>query len=192
MTSMTTATKTGTVLALLWSGAVLAQRSAAPANPQLLHPMFQDHGVLQRDRPITVHGDAAPGAAVTVTIGRASVEARASADGHWTATLPPMSAGGPYVLTAGANGETRTASDVLVGDVFLCAGQSNMAFSQRQADGAADDARAATDGQIRQINIPSNASRTRGKASRATFAGSSAIQTRWAAFRRRATTSRAS
>ena len=56
-----------------------------------------------------------------------------------------MTAGGPYTLTAAANGETRTASDVLVGDVFLCAGQSNMGFGQRQAQGAAEDARTATD-----------------------------------------------
>ena len=56
-----------------------------------------------------------------------------------------MAAGGPYTLTASANGETRTASDVLVGDVFFCSGQSNMAFSQRQAQGAAEDARTATD-----------------------------------------------
>jgi sialate O-acetylesterase len=120
--------------------------------------MFQDHGVLQRDRPITVYGETAPNAAVTVTLATTSTQARAEADGRWSATLPAMAAGGPYTLTATANGETRTASDVLVGDVFFCSGQSNMAFSQRQADGAADDARTATDGQIRQLNVPTNAS----------------------------------
>ena len=49
---------------------------------------------------------------------------------------------------------------MLVGDVFLCAGQSNMAVRQRQAEGAAEDARTATDGQIRQLNIATNASLT--------------------------------
>jgi len=133
----------------------------APAGPQLLHPMFQDHAVLQRDRPIRIYGEAEPGAAVTVTLGTLSVQARAGADGRWRAKLPAMPAGGPYSLSATANGETRTAEDVLLGDVFFCAGQSNMAFSQRQAQGAAEDARAAVDGQIRQLTISTNASLTR-------------------------------
>ena len=132
----------------------------APAGPQLLHPMFQDHAVLQRDRPINIYGESSPGAAVTVTLKTFSVQARAGADGRWRATLPAMPAGGPYSLSATANGETRTAQDVLIGDVFFCAGQSNMAFSQRQAQGAAEDARAATDGQIRQLSISTNASLT--------------------------------
>jgi len=133
----------------------------APAGPQLLHPLFQDHAVLQRDRPISIYGEAEPGAAVTVTLGTLSVQARAGADGRWRAKLPAMPAGGPYSLSATANGETRTAEDVLLGDVFFCAGQSNMAFSQRQAQGAAEDARAAVDGQIRQLTISTNASLTR-------------------------------
>ena len=157
-------------LATLLSGSVMADAQqpapagrgglAAPVGPQLLHPMFQDHGVLQRDRPITIYGETAAGAAVTVTLGDASAQARAGADGRWSATLPAMAAGGPYSLTASANGETRTASDVLVGDVFFCSGQSNMAFSQRQAAGAAEDARTATDGQIRQLTVLPTASVT--------------------------------
>jgi sialate O-acetylesterase len=122
--------------------------------------MFQDHAILQRNRPIEVYGDTAPRTDVTVTLGATSIKSRAEADGHWTVTLPPLTGGGPYTLTATANGETRTATDVLIGDVFLCAGQSNMAFSQRQAQGAADDARIATDGEIRQLNIATNASVT--------------------------------
>jgi len=122
--------------------------------------MFQDHAVLQRDRPIRIYGEAEPGAAVTVTLGTLSAQARAGADGRWRAKLPAMPAGGPYSLSATANGETRTAEDVLLGDVFFCAGQSNMAFSQRQAQGAAEDARAAVDGQIRQLTISTNASLT--------------------------------
>jgi sialate O-acetylesterase len=139
------------IAALLW---------AAPAGAQLLHPIFQDHAVLQRDRPITVYGETAPAADVMVTIGSASTRARAGADGRWTVTLRPMPAGGPHTLTASGNGETKTAIDVIIGDVFFCAGQSNMAFSQRQADGAADDARTATDGQIRSFTIPASASLT--------------------------------
>src|SRR6185295_3616629 len=114
-------------LTLAW---LLASVSGA-ARPQpaeasrLLHPLFRDHAVLQRDRPIEVYGEAAPGAAVAVTLGRASAEARADANGRWSARLPALGAGGPYELTATANGETMTARDVLLGDVFFCSGQSN-------------------------------------------------------------------
>ncbi|MCM3880309.1 MAG: hypothetical protein ND807_09385 [Vicinamibacterales bacterium] len=146
------------VLLIAYALSVCADGQQPP--PQLLHPMFQDHAVLQRDRPIRIYGEAEPGVAVTVTLGTVSAQARAGADGRWRATLPAMPAGGPYSLSATANGETRTAEDVLVGDVFFCAGQSNMAFSQRQAQGAAEDARAAVDGQIRQLNISTNASLT--------------------------------
>lgn len=158
----------GVAVMLLSVGAIAQQQPSpgfqppqpAPAGPQLLHPMFQDHAVLQRDRPIKVYGETAPAAAVTVMLGSASARARAGSDGRWSAALPAMAAGGPYTLTATANGETRTASDVFVGDVFFCAGQSNMAFGQRQAQGAADDALTATDGQIRQLTIPNHANPT--------------------------------
>jgi len=135
--------------------------------PLLLHPLFQDHAVLQRDRPIAVYGDTVPGAAVTVTLASATAEARADANGRWSARLPALGAGGPYTLTATANGETKTARDILVGDVFFCSGQSNMAFSQRQAQGAADDARSAADAAIRHFNVPGAASLTPQR----TFAG---------------------
>ena len=73
---------------------------AAPVGPQLLHPMFQDHAVLQRDRPIRLYGETAPDSTVTVMLGSARAQSRAGADGRWSATLPAMAAGGPYTLTA--------------------------------------------------------------------------------------------
>src|SRR4249920_3436105 len=108
------------ILPLLLAGARAAHPSPQPepAAP-LLHPLFQDHAVLQRDRPIKVYGETAPGAAVTVLLGSASARALAGSDGRWSAILPAIAAGGPYTLTATSNDETRTASDVLVGDVFF-------------------------------------------------------------------------
>ena len=110
--------------------------------PDLLHPMFQDHAVLQRDQPIRVYGNAASGTNVSVTLGAGTASAAADSSGHWTATLPAMPAGGPYTLTATSGGKTETASDVLVGDVFFCTGQSNMALAQAAAGNAAADSRA--------------------------------------------------
>ena len=90
--------------------------------------IFSDHAVLQRDGPIRVWGWASPGAELTVTLhGQAS---RTVADrlGEWTAWLAPEAAGGPYRLSVegkGAEG-SLTVSDVLIGDVWLASGQSNM------------------------------------------------------------------
>jgi sialate O-acetylesterase len=103
-----------------------ATAAAAPARP-LLHEIFSDHAVLQRDRPIPVWGESAAGDRITVTLGLNTVEARADAAGHWHAALPPLSAGGPYELEVRAqSGASQSTADVLVGDVYLCSGQSNM------------------------------------------------------------------
>ena len=80
---------------------------AAPAQAAtLLHPMFADHAVLQRGQPITVYGTAKPDANVTLQLGNATASAHADKDGQWRATLPAMSAGGPYVLHAASGGDS--------------------------------------------------------------------------------------
>ena len=93
-----------------------------------LPALVGSHMVLQRDRPVPVWGWAAPGEAVSVTFQGKSCPATApDATGRWQATLPPTPAGGPYELTVkGQN--IITLSDVLVGDVWLASGQSNMQF----------------------------------------------------------------
>ena len=126
---------------------------ALAADPPLLHAMFQDHAVLQRERPIPVYGRAAPGATVTVTLGAASATARAATDGQWHATLPALPAGGPYVLEAKSGTADRIVGDVLVGDVLLCTGQSNLQLAVRAAANAPFEIRAATDGAIRQLTV---------------------------------------
>ncbi|HWX89473.1 MAG TPA: hypothetical protein VNY75_04155, partial [Rhizomicrobium sp.] len=140
---------------------VLALLAASPAGAQsLLHPMFADHAVLQRDRPIPVYGQAHPGAEISVQLGTARVTARASAAGQWSARLPAMAAGGPYTLQVRASGESQQISDVLVGDVFLCTGQSNMALSVRRAANAEAEIAAATDGEVRELAVDRVASPT--------------------------------
>ena len=121
----------------------------APAGPQLLHPVFQDHAVLQRDSPDQgLRRNGSPmRRAVAVTLAAASLQARAG--NRWPMARDTSGDDLPGARTSLPSHrqwrDPDAASDVLIGDVFLCAGQSNMAFSQRQADGAADDARAATD-----------------------------------------------
>jgi len=107
--------------------ALSALASPACAEP-LLSSVFSDHMVVQRDAPIAVWGDADPGSRVTVKFGKRSKAVDANAEGDWRAEFPAMKAGGPYVLSATAGGASETVGDVMIGDVYLCAGQSNMEF----------------------------------------------------------------
>lgn len=91
-----------------------------------LPAVFGDHMVLQRDKPLPIWGWADPGASVAVTLDRASVQATADAQGRWRVDLPAMPAGGPFTLTV-ADGQSQKAfDDVMLGEVWLCSGQSNM------------------------------------------------------------------
>ena len=109
--------------------------AATPATP-LLAAIFGDHAVIQRDRPIALWGRAAPGTAVAVELDGRRAVVRADAAGRWEASLPAMPAGGPYTLSVTAGAASQRVSDVLVGDVYLCGGQSNMEFPARLSTGA--------------------------------------------------------
>ena len=132
----------------------LALLAAAPAHAQsLLHPMFADHAVVERDRPIPVYGQAAPDADVSVQLGNATVSAHANQSGQWRGTLPAMPAGGPYTLRVTSGGTAQEIQDILVGDVFLCTGQSNMQLSVRAAANATFEIAAAKDDQVRELSV---------------------------------------
>jgi sialate O-acetylesterase len=94
-----------------------------------LHGLFTDNMVLQRDAPLAVYGQGDDGEAVTVQCNGSTASTRV-VNGRWQAMLPPMPAGGPYILSvAGKN--TVTLQNVLLGDVWVCTGQSNMATQLR-------------------------------------------------------------
>jgi sialate O-acetylesterase len=141
------------VMMPLAMGGIVMAADASPAGA-LLGPLFADHAVLQRDRPINVWGETAPGQAVTVSLGGVTAAATADSKGVWRVQLPPQPAGGPHVLTARAGNREQTASDVLVGDVWLCSGQSNMVWNVRASlNGRAEVAASAND-RLRQVTIP--------------------------------------
>lgn len=95
----------------------------------LLNPIFQDHVVLQRDTTVRVWGTASPQDTVSVVMAGEAASTVAADDGSWTADLPALSAGGPHRLIARTNsGRVQIVSDVMIGDVYLCSGQSNMEF----------------------------------------------------------------
>src|SRR5438045_7994695 len=130
----------------------LLAASPAAAAP-LLHPMFADRAVLQRDQPIRIYGQAPAGSDIRVQLGMAGTTAHAGANGQWSATLPAMPAGGPYDLQVSSGAQNQQVSDILVGDVFLCTGQSNMAVPVKGAPNAQLEIAAATDDQQRALSV---------------------------------------
>lgn len=91
-----------------------------------VYKVFGDHMVLQRNRPIVFSGTCEPGETVNVEFARRTVQTKGNADGEWRAEFPAMKAGGPFEAKFFAKGGTVTFSDILIGEVWVCAGQSNM------------------------------------------------------------------
>lgn len=123
--------------------------------------IFGDHAVLQRSVPVPVWGSAAPGEQVTVEIAGAVASAVTDDSGQWTLRLPALSAGGPYVLSVrSGGGGTVEVSDVMVGDVFLCSGQSNMALPVSRSVMGGFEAMRSADTRIRMLTVPNVSSPT--------------------------------
>lgn len=94
--------------------------------------IFANGMVVQRGEKIPVWGKSVPGATVVVSMGGHSVAAKASNDGRWKVYLPKQTVGGPYVIDVESGNRKVQISDVLVGDVYLCSGQSNMELPIRR------------------------------------------------------------
>ena len=128
-------------------------KDAGAAKMPFLHPLFTDHMVLQRDVPVPVWGWTEPGKQVKVTLAGQSAAATADGTGRWLVKLGPLPAGGPHALEV--TGPERAAlSDVLVGDVWICSGQSNMQMSVASSDRAADEIAAANHPRLRLFTVP--------------------------------------
>ena len=131
--------------ALLASGA-----AAAPT----IDPQFSSHAVIQRDRPILLTGSASPNEHLQVTFAGSSRKVIADSSGHWRADFPLHAAGGPYDLSvSGAGGARAVADDIMIGDVWLCSGQSNMEYPLRRALNGDGEVQAAGDPDLRLMKV---------------------------------------
>ncbi len=140
---------------------------ASPKDRPFVSNLFSDNMVLQRDLKIPVWGWAAPGQKVRVDLTgtqdnaknkkpRAialSTSVRAGKDGKWTAYLKPLEAGGPYTLSV-SGPPTATFKNVMIGDVWLCSGQSNMGFNVGSANNGAQEIADANFPEIRLFSVP--------------------------------------
>jgi sialate O-acetylesterase len=115
--------------------------------------IFGDHMVLQQGQKNRVWGLADPGESVTVTIQNQSMQAQAAADGKWLVTLAPISVGGPFTMTVKGKNEIKI-DDILVGEVWICSGQSNMQWSVNASNDADLERLAAKHPNLRMINFP--------------------------------------
>ncbi len=133
--------------------ALLLAASLARAEVQP-NSLFSPGAVLQRGMRLPVWGTARDGERVTVRLGGQSATTVAR-DGKWKVTLKPVKAGGPYTLTI-AGDNTVTVPDVLVGDVWVCSGQSNMELPLWMAKGADAAIAASADPQLRLFSVAHN------------------------------------
>lgn len=128
--------------------------SAAPVFAELkLARIFSDHAVLQRQKPVPVWGWANANEKVSVELAAQTKTATADANGKWSVVFAPLEAGGPFELKVAAGAESLTVADVLVGEVWLCSGQSNMEWTVKQADNFAGERKNADFPQIRQFYV---------------------------------------
>ena len=120
-----------------------------------MHPLFSENAVLQRDRPVPIWGWTKPMGPISVRFDGDEQTLQAGPDGRWSVSIPPPAAGGPHTLTvtgAGA-GEAVSRQNLLFGDVWLCGGQSNMAYDLHGANNPEAEIAAANHPKIRLLNV---------------------------------------
>jgi len=122
-----------------------------------LSEVFGEHMVLQRDRPLNVWGRATPGQTLTVELASRQARVRVGADGRWRVQLAALPAGGPHRLRVSGD-QTIELDDVLIGDVWLLGGQSNMEFTLGGTDTGPQEVASPQNPQLRQLRVPLRAS----------------------------------
>jgi sialate O-acetylesterase len=146
--------------AFLFGASAASSANVTSAEAPLMDALFTSHAVLQRDRPVDIWGHANPGEKVTVMLSDVTREALADAAGHWAVAMPALPAGGPYTLSARSESQQQSVDDVLMGDVFLCSGQSNMELQVRASLNSRAEIMASANNRLRQLTVPRGSSTT--------------------------------
>jgi sialate O-acetylesterase len=148
--SMNTIRRVALVAALVCLLSALPRPAAAEVK---VSPLFVDHMVLQQGMAVPVFGTAGANEQVTVIVGDAKATATADASGRWLAKLGPLQAGGPVELTVAGTGNTLTVKDVLVGEVWVCSGQSNMEWVVANSNNFQEERNSANYPAIRMFTV---------------------------------------
>lgn len=134
---------------MLWVFGVLLPLSNAVELPNV----FSDNMVFQRDMPIKVWGASDPGETLLLRLGPNEVRTQANPEGQWEAVLPAMPAGGPHELHIEAS-ESLCFTQILIGEVWVCAGQSNMEWPLSKALDSKEVISGANHPDIRLFKVP--------------------------------------
>ncbi|HEY5228290.1 MAG TPA: sialate O-acetylesterase, partial [Opitutaceae bacterium] len=150
--------RTGLALAaaLATNLAGLAAEPQAKTELPLLSPLFGDNMVLQRGKPNRFWGWAKPGENIRVEVGGLSAAAAADPTGKWIASLEVPPAGGPYTVTVHGS-KDLVLHNVMVGDVWVCGGQSNMFLGVGATNGGADEIKTANHPDLRLFVVSQKA-----------------------------------
>lgn len=124
-----------------------------------LADVFSDHMVLQRNIKLKIWGTAHIDEKITINFNGQTAKTKASKDGNWEITLKPMNAGGPFEMTIEGNNSV-TLKDILIGDVWICSGQSNMAWTVKNSKNADTEIKNANYPNIRLLQLPNQMSTT--------------------------------
>jgi len=126
--------------------------SLAQAKVKLPH-IFGDHMVIQRDCPVPVWGKARPKEAISIHLGPHLVSTQADARGRWYVELPALEAGGPHQMRVEAS-NSLVLEEILVGEVWLCAGQCNMDWPLKKTEPSPAENETTGHPQIRLFQVP--------------------------------------
>ena len=140
-------------------GSLLAQpQGSAPTVVPLpfVSTLFGDNMVLQRGKLDAIWGWSDPGDTIRVQFEKETATAVAGADRRWQVKIQPPAAGGPYTVKITGRGQSVEIKNVLVGDVWICGGQSNMEVGLSQAKNGAEEVKAANQPEIRFFTVPEN------------------------------------
>ena len=138
---------------LLFFGLSLTVAWADPALPYLI----SDHAVFQQRREIRIWGTADPAEQITVKLQETTRSTHADPSGHWSVVLPPMKPGGPFTLTV-LGKKTLVIKDLMIGEVWVASGQSNMTFALSGSTGSAEEMPKADYPDIRLFTVPKRVS----------------------------------
>lgn len=119
--------------------------------------IFSDHMVIQQKQPVRIWGWASPGEKVSVTLNDQKASVKTYKDGKWILTLPAQQAGGPFSLLVTGKNKIEL-KDVMVGEVWLCSGQSNMAFELKNSKFANAEIATSENVKVRHFKVPNRMS----------------------------------
>lgn len=126
----------------------------ASAEPLKLNGPAADHAVIQRNTPIIIRGTGSPSDTLEIRFADQTLSSQVDENGDWEAVLGPLPAGGPYTLSVHSATDQIVADDILIGDVWLCSGQSNMEYPVYRALNPDAEMAGPHSDQIRLFSVP--------------------------------------